>query len=36
MHDLSAEPASAHLRQEVMTRLAHMQRELGDPLVLRT
>jgi arylsulfatase A-like enzyme len=36
MHDLSAEPASAHLRQDLMTRLIRMQRELGDPLVLRT
>lgn len=36
MHDLSADPASASLRQDLTARLARMQRELGDSLVLRT
>ncbi len=36
MQDLSADAASARLRQDLTARLVQIQRELGDPLVLKT
>jgi hypothetical protein len=36
MQDLSADAASARRRQDLTARLVQIQRELGDPLVLKT
>jgi choline-sulfatase len=35
MHDLSDDPAHASIKSDLMQQLARMQKDMGDPLVLR-